>query len=155
MFTVALLEPKIPQNTGNIARLCLATDTKLDLVGKLGFVIHDSKLKRSGLDYWPKLQPSYHPDLAVYIEGLKTKNFALFSTKGQKSFWDYDFPKDAILVFGSEDKGFPADFLNAELAKTYTIPMPNPAVRSLNLSSSVAIILFEALRKTAKLSDRS
>jgi len=130
--------------------MCVATNTCLHLVGKLGFLLNSSRLKRAGLDYWEHLHPQIFPDLSLYLEQLPPSSFSIYSTKGKKSYLEKKYLPDEILIFGSEDRGFPASFLSKHPEKIYCIPMQNQLVRSLNLSSSVAVVLFEALRQSQK-----
>lgn len=151
LFNIVLIEPEIPPNTGNVARLCAATDACLHLVGKLGFSIDDRQLKRAGLDYWDKVEVRQWESLeelkAVYPEG----RFWYLSTKVARNCYDQDLyqPED-FLVFGKETAGLPAELLAANAEHCLTIPMPGK-VRSLNLSNAVAVVLYEALRQTGKL----
>jgi len=125
----------------------VATGTTLHLVGKLGFKISDKEIRRSGLDYWVNLNYKLYKDFDEFLGTVaRTENIFFFSTKGQKSFWDIKYPADAYLVFGSESAGFPKEIYEIYKDRLYKIPMSGP-VRSLNLSSSAAIVLFEALRQ--------
>jgi tRNA (cytidine/uridine-2'-O-)-methyltransferase len=143
MFQVALIYPEIPPNTGNIARTCAATKTPLHLVEPLGFEISDRALKRAGLDYWQYTDLHIHPDLEslAAVEG----RWICFSARGEHDFRKFEFKQDDLLVFGSEGSGLPPEVLAQNI--TVTIPMEHPKVRSLNLSVSVAIALFEARRQ--------
>lgn len=145
---VALVEPEIPPNTGNIARLCAATNTPLHIVGVTGFRMDDRTLKRAGLDYWNEVDLHRHIDLDALYKYLPGSRFIYFSTKvrGIYSNWKYS-PTDC-LVFGPETRGLPADVLEANCDRCLTIPMANKNVRSLNLATSVGIVLYEALRQT-------
>ncbi|ACK70517.1 tRNA/rRNA methyltransferase (SpoU) [Gloeothece citriformis PCC 7424] len=148
MIRLVLVHPQIPPNTGNIARTCAATATELHLVGPLGFEISDRYLKRAGLDYWPLVNLSYHPNLEIFeqvhqkIGGRKIG----FSVSGQENFLKFQFEVGDWLLFGSETDGLPANVL-ASCDATVYIPMAQPKVRSLNLSVSVAVGLFEAKRQ--------
>jgi tRNA (cytidine/uridine-2'-O-)-methyltransferase len=148
MVRVVLVHPQIPPNTGNIARTCAATGTELHLVGPLGFEISDRHLKRAGLDYWPHVQLQLHPDLAAFSTYHQTQGGRLigFSTSGRCSYIEFPFALDDWLLFGSETQGLPAETLQSCDATLY-IPMAQPQVRSLNLSVSTAIGLFEARRQ--------
>jgi tRNA (cytidine/uridine-2'-O-)-methyltransferase len=145
MLNVALIYPQIPPNTGNIARTCAATQTPLHLVEPLGFELSDRYLKRAGLDYWEYVRLIVHQDL----EALRQKSFGdrwvCFDTSGTHSFRDFQFRPGDWLLFGSEPDGLPPELI-AEHPTVY-IPMPEVRVRSLNLSVSVAIGLFEARRQ--------
>ena len=148
MFNIVLVEPEIPQNTGNIARTCAATDTALHLVRPLGFEITDKHLKRAGLDYWQYLKIFYYDSFdEVYEKFSKEHNFWFFSTKAPKSHFEVNFKDGDFLVFGKETKGLPEDLLKKHLDSCVRIPMWGE-MRSLNLSNSVAIGLYEAIRQT-------
>ena len=146
---VALLEPEIPQNTGNIARLCAATRTHLHIVGVTGFRLDDRAVRRAGLDYWDEVSIHRHRDLEGLHKALPASRFLYFSTKAAQSFWKHDFELNDCLVFGPETRGLPEDVLRANWDRCLTVPMLNPKVRSLNLANTVAIVLYEALRQTA------
>jgi len=148
MYTVTLIEPQIPPNTGNIARLCAATDTRLEIVGNIGFRLTDRYLKRAGLDYWQYVDWEYFPDLDGYLSSLTESRIHLLTTKSDKSYLDRSFNAGDYLVFGSEINGIDDDYLHKHADRCCTVPMVNPGVRSLNLSSTVAIVLYEALRQT-------
>lgn len=142
---IVLIHPEIPPNTGNIARLCVATDCELHLVKPLGFSLSDRYLKRAGLDYWHHLKLFIHNSLDNFLSELKD-NFYFFSSKGSKVYTDINFKESDWLIFGSETKGFPEIIFDKFKEKIYTIPMYGP-VRCLNLSNSVAIVTYEALRQ--------
>lgn len=150
---VALVEPQIPPNTGNIARLCAATKLPLHLVGKLGFRITDPDLKRAGLDYWKYTQVHCYPSLEEFLEGISPTRLALFSKRANKTYVEATFREGDFLVFGSETKGLPSDLLERYSERTWRIPIFHPKVRSLNLSSAVAIVVYEALRQIGHLQD--
>ena len=145
MFHVTLYEPEIPPNTGNIARLCAATFTPLHIVGVTGFRMDDRTLKRAGLDYWDNVELHRHIDLGALYESLPASRFLYFTTKSKRPYSDFTFHENDCFVFGPETRGLPEMVLNANPDLCLTIPMPNPNVRSLNLSSSVAIVLYHAL----------
>lgn len=144
---VALIEPEIPPNTGNIARLCAATDTTLHIVGVTGFRMDDRTLRRAGLDYWEHVSLVRHLDLGSLYASLPASRFLYLTTKTDRSYTDHAFRPDDCLVFGPETRGLPAELLEANRDLCLTIPMANRAVRSLNLATSVAIVLYEALRQ--------
>lgn len=148
MVSVALLEPEIPQNTGNIARLCAATRTLLHIVGVTGFRLDERAVRRAGLDYWPEVLLQRHRDLDEFQASVPDARFIYFSTKAQKSFFEWQFDRNDCLVFGPETRGLPENLLRQNWDRSLTIPMLNPNVRSLNLANSVAIVLYEALRQT-------
>lgn len=152
MPQVVLVHPQIPPNTGNIARTCAATGTELHLVGPLGFEISDRYLKRAGLDYWPYVNFHYHPSLDVFrgIHQHRGGRWVGFSTAGSCSYIEFSFQPDDWLLFGSETVGLPPETI-AACDATVRIPMKQPNVRSLNLSVSVAVGLFEAYRQLGKL----
>lgn len=152
MLHVALFEPEIPPNTGNIARLCAATFTPLHIVGVTGFRMDDRTLKRAGLDYWSEVELHRHVTLDDLYRALPASRFIYFTTKSQASYTDWRFIDDDCLVFGPETRGLPQETLDANSGACLTIPMPNKNVRSLNLSTSVGIVLYEALRQTQQLS---
>ena len=151
-FNIVLVEPEIPPNTGNIARLCAATGSRLHLVGKLGFSTDDRYLRRAGLDYWEHVELRYWGDLDELKEQYPDGRFFYLSTRVARSFLDIAYLPGDFLVFGKETKGLPPELLAANPESAITIPMPAGAVRSLNLSSSAAIVLYEALRQAGALS---
>ena len=148
MLKVVLVEPQIPPNTGNIARTCAATDTELHLVAPLGFEISDRYLKRAGLDYWPFVKLHYHSSFGEFSQFQQQQEGRTigFSTSGTLSYIQFDFQANDWLLFGSETVGLSQSVL-ASCATTLRIPMSQAHVRSLNLSVSVAIGLFEARRQ--------
>ena len=151
MLNIVLVNPEIPFNTGNIGRSCVATGTRLHLVGKLGFVIASKEIRRSGLDYWPNLDYKRHntwEDFLTAENPVEEKMFFL-STKGKKAYWDEQIPDGSYLIFGAESCGLPKEFYTHYAHRLFTIPMTGP-VRSLNLSASAAVVLFEALRQNRK-----
>lgn len=147
MLHVALIEPEIPPNTGNIARLCAATLTNLHIVGAIGFRLDEKAVKRAGLDYWDEVKIYRHIDLENLYEALPDSRFLYFTTKSKKTYTDFRFAENDCLVFGRETRGLPEDLLKANWERALTIPMPNENVRSLNLATSVGIALYEALRQ--------
>ncbi len=147
MLHIALVEPEIPPNTGNIARLCAATFTPLHIVGVTGFRMDDRALKRSGLDYWKEVDLHRHLDLERLYQSLPASRFIYFTTKTKKSYTDFQFQNNDCLIFGRETRGLPENLLKANWERCLTIPMPNAQVRSLNLATSVGIALYEALRQ--------
>ena len=146
-FHVALYEPEIPPNTGNIARLCAATFTPLHVVGATGFRMDDRTLKRAGLDYWDDVELHRHIDLDALYKSLPGSRFVYLTTKTQRPYTDWQFKDGDCLVFGPETRGLPETLLTANFDRCLTIPMPNKNVRSLNLATSVGIVLSEALRQ--------
>jgi tRNA (cytidine/uridine-2'-O-)-methyltransferase len=147
MISVALVEPEIPQNTGNIGRLCVATNTPLHIVGATGFRLDDRAVRRAGLDYWPEVLLNRHPDLRDLEQTLPDARFVYFTTKAEMSYLEWKFEQGDCLVFGRETRGLPESVLRANWNRCVTIPMLNSKVRSLNLANAVAIVLYEALRQ--------
>ena len=147
MLTVTLFEPKIPPNTGNIARLCGANNVKLDLVGNLGFDMEDKYLKRAGLDYWDHIKWEYFPSVDEYCLNAFQNKFHLLTTKSKNVYTDRVFTKNDIIIFGSETAGISENILNEYPENACTIPMLNKNIRSLNLATSVGIVLYEAIRQ--------
>ena len=149
-INIVMVEPEIPQNTGNIARTCAATGSKLHLVHPLGFSISDRYLKRAGLDYWDKLEIEEHDSLKVFLEKYKPEenNMYFATTMAKHCYSDIDFSKmeEIFVLFGKETKGLPEDLLQKYIENTIRIPMIGD-LRSLNLSNSVAIITYEILRQ--------
>ncbi len=149
-INIVMVEPEIPQNTGNIARTCAATGGKLHLVEPLGFEITDKTLKRAGLDYWDKLDIERHTSLKAFLEKYKPEenNMYFVTTKGQTCYSEVNYSnmEEVFLLFGKETKGLPEDLLKKYLNKTIRIPM-RETLRSLNLSNSVAIVVYEVLRQ--------
>ncbi|NCC87123.1 MAG: tRNA (uridine(34)/cytosine(34)/5-carboxymethylaminomethyluridine(34)-2'-O)-methyltransferase TrmL [Clostridia bacterium] len=146
ILNIVLVEPEIPQNTGNIARTCAATGAKLHLIKPLGFKVDDKKLKRAGLDYWHLLDITYYDNLDDFFDKNTGDNFFYFSTKAMHKHSDINYPDGAFLVFGKETAGLPEKLLKANPDTCVRIPMINDA-RSLNLSNSVAVGVYEALRQ--------
>ncbi len=144
---VVLVEPEIPPNTGNIARLCAATNTPLHLVEPLGFRLTDSRLRRAGLDYWHAVTVVRHPSLRTFLEGKTRETLFFLSKHGAEPYWNAPFGTESHLVFGSETRGLPDWVFEEYPDRIWTIPMENSAVRSLNLSNAVAVVLYEALRQ--------
>ena len=145
-MNIVLVEPEIPQNTGNIVRTCSATNSVLHLVRPLGFEVTDKHLKRAGLDYWYNTDIRYYDSFSQLYEMYKDSQFYYASTKSSKNYCDVKYTKDSFLVFGKETKGLDEALLKQNYDKCIRIPMIGET-RSLNLSNSVAIILYEALRQ--------
>lgn len=144
-LNIVLVEPQIPQNTGNVARTCAATGARLHLVGPMGFKVDDAKLKRAGLDYWHFLDITYYDDLADFFD-KNSGDFYYFSTKAQSVYSDVEYPDNAYLVFGKETAGLPEKLLFTNPESCVRLPMIGEA-RSLNLSNTVAIGVYEVLRQ--------
>lgn len=148
MLSVALVEPEIPPNTGNVARLCAAMRVPLHIVGVTGFRLDDRAVRRAGLDYWPEVSLHRHRDLPALEAMLTGARFIYLTTKVERPYTDWQFKENDCLVFGRETRGLPEELLRANHERCLTIPMLNPNVRSLNLATAVAIVLSEALRQT-------
>lgn len=147
-LNIVLVEPQIPQNTGNVARTCAATGARLHLVEPMGFKVNDAKLKRAGLDYWHLLDITYYESLDDFFEKNKDGQFYYFSTKATKIYSEAEYPDKCYLVFGKETAGLPEELLHANPEKCVRLPMiNNSAARSLNLSNTVAIGVYEVLRQ--------
>lgn len=145
---IVLVEPEIPPNTGNIARSCAATGSVLHLVKPLGFSIDDKTVRRAGLDYWPYVKLEVHESLLAFMNDYGDRRMFLATTKGGNTYTDVEFRDEDMLVFGKETAGLPKDFIEGRKDMAIRIPMVGEtALRSLNLSNSVNIILFEALRQ--------
>ncbi|MFO0755633.1 MAG: tRNA (cytidine(34)-2'-O)-methyltransferase [Byssovorax sp.] len=149
-FRLVLVEPEIPQNTGNIGRLAVATESTLHLVGRLGFRIDEHAVRRAGLDYWHHVKLSQHLDLAHFRHAHPTARLRLFSATAEKSYLDADFQPGDALVFGKESVGLDPEILARHEGSVFGIPTFGP-VRSLNLANAVAIVLYEALRQVGAL----
>lgn len=147
-MNIVLLEPEIPQNTGNISRTCAATGATLHLIKPLGFSLDEKSLKRAGLDYWDKLDLKVWENWEDFISHNEGAHLWFASTKSAKCYSDVTYGKDDYLVFGKETRGLPEPLLKANYDRCVRIPM-RPTLRSLNLSNSVAIVLYEALRQQA------
>ena len=146
VLNIVMVEPEIPQNTGNVARTCAATGARLHIVKPMGFTIDDKKLKRAGLDYWHYLDITYYESLDEFLEINKDANLFYFTTKAQKAHSDEVYPENAFLLFGKETKGLPEELLIKNPERCVRIPMRD-TIRSLNLSNSVAIAVYEVLRQ--------
>lgn len=148
---VVLVEPEIPPNTGNVARLCAATQIPLHLVGKLGFRMTNRYLKRAGLDYWPHVELHRPDSLEQFLIDKENARLFFFSKRAAQSYVQACFREGDFLIFGSETRGLPDWVLERYREQTWKIPILNPNVRSLNLSNAVAVVLYEALRQTGRL----
>ena len=145
-LNIVLIEPQIPQNTGNVARTCAATGSRLHLVGPMGFTVDDKKLKRAGLDYWYLLEITYYDDTADFFEKNNSSDMFFFTTKAEKSYDEAEYTDNSYIVFGREDAGISEALLAAHEGKCVRLPMTENA-RSLNLSNTVAVAAYEALRQ--------
>ena len=145
---IVLVEPEIPPNTGNIARTAAATDSVLHLVKPLGFSIDDKSLKRAGLDYWPYVKLEVHESLDEFIAEYEGRRMWLATTKGGRNYTEVEYQDEDMILFGRETAGLPRDFIAAHADRAVRIPMSaNTRLRSFNLSNSVIVVLFEALRQ--------
>jgi tRNA (cytidine/uridine-2'-O-)-methyltransferase len=147
---VVLVAPEIPQNTGSIGRLCVATGSRLHLVDPLGFTIDDRQLRRAGLDYWKHVDVHRHPDWATFLERRPPGRILCFSARAARSYTTLRYRPDDLLVFGCESRGLPPAIRAAHPDATFGIPLASEHVRSLNLATAVAIVLYEALRQQGK-----
>ena len=145
-INIVLVEPEIPQNTGNIARTCAAIGAELHLIRPLGFSVDDKYLKRAGLDYWNLLKVSYYDSIEEFLEIAGNVQVVYITTKADKVYSDFKYEEGCYLVFGKETKGLPEELLAKNHSKCVRIPMVNEA-RSLNLSNSAAVIAYEAHRQ--------
>lgn len=145
-MNIVLIEPEIPANTGNIGRTCVATNSKLHLIEPLGFRLNDKMIKRSGMDYWQDLDVTRYIDWEEFLEKNPGAKLYFATTKAHRTYADMDYPEDAFLVFGKESAGIPEEILVEHEDTCLRIPMYGES-RSLNLSNSVAIVLYEALRQ--------
>jgi tRNA (cytidine/uridine-2'-O-)-methyltransferase len=153
-FSIVLVEPEIPPNTGSVARTCAATSSPLHLIEPLGFRIDDRSLKRAGIDYWHLVQVHVHTSFAAFRQDAPESRLHLFSSQSERSYLDADFMPGDALVFGKESVGLPRELLAQHADRVWGIPTSG-AVRSLNLSNAVAIVLFEALRQNGGLTPTS
>lgn len=149
MHTVVLIEPKIPQNTGTIARLCAATNSKLVLVGKLGFSLEDKYLKRAGLDYWKHVKWEHEPNIEAFLKQEENSLPYLLSSKASMPYTNVAYSATQSFWFGSETDGLSENIKDMHHNRLVTIPMKNKNIRSLNLANSVSIVLYEAIRQNS------
>jgi len=141
------MEPEIPNNTGNIGRLALASGSNLHLVKPFGFEITDARLKRAGLDYWQHLNLHYYENLEEFFSKNKDANMVFLSSHGEKNHWDISFEDNMFLVFGKESVGLPKALLQKQENKLFKIPLYSNHVRSLNLANAVSIVVYEGIRQ--------
>lgn len=147
MIEVALYEPEIPPNAGNVARLCAATGTPLHLIGRLGFSFRHPDARRAGMDYWERVRLSRHVNYADFRAAAGARTVWMLSTRGGRGLWDARFGPDDVLLFGPESRGLPDALLDADPDRALRIPMLS-SERSLNLATAVGVALYEALRQT-------
>ncbi len=145
-LNIVLIEPEIPNNTGNIGRLALATGSHLHLVKPFGFEIDDARLKRAGLDYWQHLDLIIYENIEDFFNKNKRKNMVFLSSNGTKNHWDIPFKENMFLVFGKESVGLPKSLLEKYPNKLYKIPIYSEYVRSLNLANAASVVIYEGLK---------
>jgi tRNA (cytidine/uridine-2'-O-)-methyltransferase len=146
---IALIEPQIPPNTGNIGRLAAATDTSLHIIEPIGFSMADREVQRAGLDYWPHVDLWQHPDWFAFRDAMARDRCLYFSSNAKRPYWEAPYQANSCLVFGNETEGMPERILEKHPEQSFTIPMQGP-VRSLNLATAVGIVLYEAIRQLHK-----
>lgn len=146
-LNIVLIEPEIPNNTGNIGRLALASGSNLHLVKPFGFEITDTRLKRAGLDYWQHLNLHYYENIDEFFSKNKDANMVFLSSHGTKNHWDISYEDNMFLVFGKESVGLPKSILEYENYKLFKIPLYSKHVRSLNLANAVSIVVYEGIRQ--------
>ncbi len=147
MLNIVLVHPEIPNNTGNIGRLCLGGNARLHLVKPFGFEIDDNRLKRAGLDYWPHIELHMYESFDDFMELNQPTSMALMSSHGSKTYTEIPFKEDTYLIFGKESSGLDKELLESYKEYTYGIPLLSDHIRSLNLANAVAITLYEANRQ--------
>lgn len=145
-LNIVLIEPEIPNNTGNIGRLALASGSILHLVRPFGFKINDTRLKRAGLDYWKHLSIVYYENTEDFFSKNKNQNMVFLSSHGTKNHWDIPFEDNMFLIFGKESVGLPKSMIDENSNQLYKIPIYSEHVRSLNLANAVAIVVYEGLK---------
>ena len=145
-LNIVLFEPEIPNNTGNIGRLALASGSNLHLVKPFGFEISDTRLKRAGLDYWQHLTVTMYDSIDDFLSKNKDKKMVFLSSHGVKNHWSIDFEDDMFLIFGKESVGLPKHIIESHPDKLFKIPLYSKHVRSLNLANAVAIVIYEGLK---------
>lgn len=151
MLHIVLVNPEIPQNTGNVGRTCVGLGARLHLVGKLGFSLESSQLKRAGLDYWPKLDLQRHETWDEFLATVPPEaDMSFFSTHGKNVFWEKKFSSPAYLIFGAESQGLPKSFYETYKSALLRIPVSNN-IRSLNLATAVGVAAFEVTRQMRKI----
>ncbi|MGJ8549859.1 tRNA (cytidine(34)-2'-O)-methyltransferase [Winogradskyella wichelsiae] len=146
-LNIVLIEPEIPNNTGNIGRLALASGSVLHLVKPFGFEIDDKRLKRAGLDYWQHLEVIYYDNIEDFFAKNNTSKMVFLSSHGIKDHWDIEFKDDMFLVFGKESVGLPKPLIEQYKAQLFKIPLYSESIRSLNLANSVGIVVYEGLKQ--------
>jgi len=145
-LNIVLFEPEIPNNTGNIGRLALASGSNLHLVKPFGFEINDTRLKRAGLDYWQHVSVTMYESIDEFFIKNKDKKIVFLSSHGTKDYWSIDFEDDMFLIFGKESVGLPKHIIETHSKKIFKIPLHSEHVRSLNLANAVSIVVYEGLK---------
>jgi len=145
-LNIVLIEPEIPNNTGNIGRLALASGSNLHLVKPFGFELDDKRVKRAGLDYWQHISLFIYEDIEAFYAQHKHKNLVYLSSHGETDHWSIDYEDDMFFIFGKESVGLPKTITAQNPGKLYKIPLYNPQIRSLNLANAVGIVIYEGLR---------
>ena len=146
-LNIVLIEPEIPNNTGNIGRLALATGSTLHLVKPFGFEINDKRLKRAGLDYWQHLEVIYYDNIEDFFSKNNDAKMVFLSSHGKKAHWDISFEDNMFLVFGKESVGLPKPLIESHKTQLFKIPLYSDAIRSLNLANCVGIVVYEGLKQ--------
>lgn len=149
-FNIVLIEPEIPNNTGNIGRLALATGSKLHLVKPFGFELNDKRLKRAGLDYWQHLDVHIYENVEEFFTTHAQKEMCFFSSHGQKNHWSIEYQKDMFLVFGKESVGLSKEIIENNSNQLYKIPLYSEHIRSLNLANAVAVAIYDGLKRISQ-----
>jgi tRNA (cytidine/uridine-2'-O-)-methyltransferase len=145
-LNIVLFEPEIPNNTGNIGRLSLASGANLHLVKPLGFQLDDSRVKRAGLDYWKHISLTIYESIEDFYAKNEGKEMVYFSSHGKQDYWAADYQDDLFLIFGKESKGLPKEIIEENIDKTYKIPLFSEHVRSINLANAVSVVVYEGIR---------
>ncbi|NNC49702.1 MAG: tRNA (cytidine(34)-2'-O)-methyltransferase [Flaviramulus sp.] len=146
-LNIVLIEPEIPNNTGNIGRLALASGSNLHLVKPFGFKIDDSRLKRAGLDYWKHLSVTYYESVDEFFDKNKSETMVYLSSHGEKNHWDIPFKDNLFLIFGKESVGLPKNIINNQIDSVFKIPIFSKHVRSLNIANAVSIVVYDGLKQ--------
>jgi|TARA_B110000977_G_scaffold187300_1_gene254247 tRNA (cytidine/uridine-2'-O-)-methyltransferase len=145
-LNIVLFEPEIPNNTGNIGRLSLASGANLHLVKPFGFQLDDSRVKRAGLDYWKHISLTIYESIDDFYKKNEGKKMVYFSSHGKQDYWSVDYQDDLFLIFGKESKGLPKEVIEQNINKTYKIPLFSEHVRSINLANAVSVVVYEGIR---------
>ena len=145
-LNIVLFEPEIPNNTGNIGRLSLASGANLHLVKPFGFQLDDSRVKRAGLDYWKHISLTIYESIEDFYSKNADKKMVYFSSHGKQDYWSVDYEDEIFLIFGKESKGLPKEIIEENIDKTYKIPIFSKHVRSINLANAVSVVVYEGIR---------